>query len=251
MPIPSEKLQKILANKGLGSRRELETWISAGRVSVNGKISKLGDRALPTDKIRVDGRLIKTSKNAAKTKVLMYHKPEGVICTRSDPEGRRTIFDRLPPIKNGRWINIGRLDINTTGLLLFTNNGELANKLTHPSSEVEREYAIRVKGAVTDEMATNLTEGVSLEDGQARFEHFMSAGAAEGVNQWYYGVVVEGRNRVVRRLIESQGLTVSRLMRVRYGPITMPKWLKVGRWDELNEKQVKQIEDFLAGDDDQ
>ena len=139
MPIPSEKLQKILANKGLGSRRELETWISAGRVSVNGKISKLGDRALPTDKIRVDGRLIKTSKNAAKTKVLMYHKPEGVICTRSDPEGRRTIFDRLPPIKNGRWINIGRLDINTTGLLLFTNNGELANKLTHPSSEVERE----------------------------------------------------------------------------------------------------------------
>ena len=246
MPIKTEKLQKIIANAGLGSRRQVETWIAAGRVSVNGKIATLGDRAQLSDKIRVDGKLIRRQKAAPKTRMIMYHKPEGQICTRNDPEGRPTVYQHLPPISNGRWINIGRLDINTRGLLLFTNDGELANQLMHPRFQIEREYAIRVQGEITNDMAKALTEGVQLEDGPARFEHLMSGDPSEGTNQWYFGVVVEGRNRVVRRLIQSQGLEVSRLIRVRYGPILLPKGLQMGRWAEVDTKTVDQLKGFLA-----
>ncbi|OGT47723.1 MAG: hypothetical protein A3F17_04160 [Gammaproteobacteria bacterium RIFCSPHIGHO2_12_FULL_41_15] len=247
--LPSEKLQKIIATAGLGSRREVETWILAGRVSVNGRLATLGERAVPTDKIRVDGRLIRSQKMSTKTRMIMYYKPEGEICTRKDPEGRRTVYDSLPDLKDGRWINIGRLDINTRGLLLFTNDGELANKLMHPRYQIEREYAIRVKGKITEDMAKVLTEGVMLEDGPARFEHLMSGDITDALNSWYYGVVVEGRNRVVRRLIESQRLEVSRLIRVRYGPISLPKSLKMGRWNEVDAKTVKALCDEALCDE--
>ncbi len=230
----SDKLQKVLANAGVGSRREMEKWIEAGRISVNGKLATLGDRVEPSDKIRVDGNPLSTPNDTPACRVLMYNKPEGELCSRKDPEGRPTVFDRLPAIKNGRWIAVGRLDINTSGLLLFTNDGELANRLMHPKHEVEREYSVRVFGEVEDMMLKRLTDGVKLEDGEAKFTEIVKKpGDGESLNSWYNVSLSEGRNREVRRLWESQGLQVSRLIRVRYGQLELQKRLPQGGWVEL------------------
>lgn len=236
-----EKLQKVLARAGFGSRRELEKWIAAGRVSVNGKKASLGDRVGPEDRIHVDGKQISKQRVATKKRrVLIYNKPLGEVTTNSDPEGRATVFDHLPRITGSRWIVVGRLDINTMGLLIFTTDGELANKLMHPSSEIEREYAVRVLGEVTPEMLDKLAKGVELDDGKAHFNSVKRTGG-EGANQWYHVTLSEGKNREVRRLWESQGVTVSRLMRVRYGPITLPKFVRSGRWEELDEQGMKPL----------
>jgi 23S rRNA pseudouridine2605 synthase len=238
----SEKLQKVLAAAGLGSRRQLEKWIVDGRVSVNGSVAKLGDRAESSDRIMVDGRAIKI--NAEETpRVLMYSKPEGEVCTTSDPDGRPTVFDRLPAINAGRWVAIGRLDINTSGLLLFTNYGELANRLMHPSYEIKREYLARVHGEVDDAMLTNLTQGVQLDDGFAKFQtvkaqHQRSVEERGSSNQWFRVVLAEGRTREVRRLWESQGVEVNRLKRISYGPIELPSYVRRSEFIELEPKQV-------------
>ena len=234
----SEKIQKVLARSGVGSRRKMEELIEAGKVSVDGKIAKLGDRAEADQVIRVEGRIIDTK--AAEDvicRVLMYHKPEGELCTRFDSDGRATVFDRLPRILGSRWIAIGRLDINTAGLLLFTTDGELANRMMHPSHEIEREYAVWVFGDVEDEMLTRLKNGVKLEDGMASFSKIKKSGG-EGINEWFNVTLSEGRNREVRRLWESQGMQVSRLIRVRYGQLNLPKSLPKGGWSELPLREV-------------
>ena len=234
-----EKLQKVLARIGVGSRRDVEAWITQGRIKVNGKDATLGLRVDMHDAITIDGKVIKREE-AAETvrRVIMYNKPDGEICTRDDPEGRPTVFDKLPRPKEGRWINIGRLDINTTGLLMFTTDGELANRLMHPSYEMDREYAVRVRGEVDDEMIERLKAGVVLEDGPARFTDIQQAPGGEGFNHWYHCVVMEGRNREVRRLWESQGLVVSRLKRVRFGPVFLNSDLPMGRWREMSQYEV-------------
>lgn len=242
----SEKLQKVLARAGLGSRRELETMIQSSRVSVDGQIAKLGDRLENVDaKIRIDGHVVSVKDSTEVIcRVLAYHKPEGELCTRHDPEGRRTVFDRLPKIKDSRWVSVGRLDANTAGLLLFTTDGELANRLMHPSRKVEREYMCRIFGDINDKMIKNLVSGVKLEDGEARFEDVMYAGG-EGMNHTFYVVINEGRNREVRRLWDSQGVTVSRLKRVRYGDIFLEKRLPRGGWMELELKEVNYLREMV------
>lgn len=234
-----EKLQKVLARLGVGSRRDVEVWIAEGRVNVNGSVASLGQRVDSHDAITVDGHLIRREEAAESVRrVLIYNKPEGEVCTRDDPEGRPTIFDRLPRLRTGRWINVGRLDINTTGLLLFTTDGELANRLMHPSYEMDREYAVRVRGEVTEEMIERLLNGVMLEDGPAKFSDIQQAPGGEGFNHWYHCVVMEGRNREVRRLWESQGLVVSRLKRVRFGPVFLTSELTMGRYREMDQREI-------------
>ncbi len=233
----SEKLQKVLANYGLGSRRGLEAWIAEGRVHVNGKVAKLGDRVTEEDYITVDGRPL--SQKKVKHRYLLYNKPAEEICSRDDPEGRKTVYDRLPRLKNQRWISVGRLDYMTTGLLLFTTDGALANKLMHPSSQIDREYAVRVLGDVSEEQLNAMREGVLLEDGIARFTDIQKGRDEEGANQWYYVVVMEGRNREVRRLWESQGFTISRLKRVRFGSFFIPSAVKAGQYTDLKPKDIK------------
>ena len=242
----TEKLQKVLARSGLGSRREMEAVIEAGLVSVNGKTATLGDRIQSSDRVTVRGRPVAThSEEDLPRRIIMYNKPEGELVTRKDPEGRRTVFDHLPRLKGERWVAIGRLDINTSGLLLFTTDGELANRLMHPSHQIEREYAVRVMGEVTDEMLKAMQQGVMLEDGLASFSAIQRVGG-EGINTWYHVVITEGRNREVRRLWESQGVTVSRLKRVRYGSIFLDKRTKVGEWIELTQAETDQLS-ALAG----
>lgn len=236
----SEKLQKVLAAAGYGSRRELEKWIADGRVTVNGKVAKLGDRVSLDDAVSVDGKRAKLPAKDQRIRVLLYNKPEGEVCTRSDPEGRKTVFEHLPRLKDERWIAVGRLDINTTGLLLFTNNGELANKLMHPSSRIDREYLVRVHGAVDDDMLKRLREGVLLEDGMAKFSDIVP-GERVGTNGWYTVALMEGRNREIRRLWESQNVEVNRLKRVRFGPIFMPSYTRRGQWVELDEKALNDL----------
>lgn len=234
----SEKLQKVLARVGLGSRRYMEEVIAAGRVSVNGKVAQIGERIEVGDELRIDGRKVNFQlEDEIRRRVLVYYKPEGEICSKNDPEKRPTVFDHLPQISNDRWVMVGRLDINSTGLLLFTNDGELANRLMHPSNEVEREYAVRVMGEVTPEIRNTLLKGVELDDGAAKFESFSDLGG-EGINRWYQVVVKEGRNREVRRLFESQGLKVSRLLRTRYGSVILPRELRTGRWIELDKHDI-------------
>ena len=232
-----EKLQKVLARAGLGSRREMERWIQEGRVTVDGAAATLGDRVDERARIAVDGRVLDAAP-AVQTRCILYHKPTGEVCSRKDPEGRRTVFERLPKLKSGRWISIGRLDFNTSGLLLFTTDGDLANALMHPSSNIEREYMVRVMGSVDMEMLHRMVEGVMLEDGMARFTDITDAGG-EGINHWFYVVIMEGRNREVRRLWESQGLTVSRLKRVRYGEVFIPSRVKQGQWTEMENAEIK------------
>lgn len=238
VPAAGEKLQKVLARMGLGSRRQVEEWISAGRVTVNGEPARLGCRVDSLDQIAVDGRPLKRDLNTEVVRrVLIYNKPEGEVCTRDDPEGRPTVFDQLPRLKQGRWVNVGRLDINTTGLLLFTTDGELANRLMHPSWQMDREYAVRVMGEVDEEMIERLKEGVMLEDGPARFTDIVSSGG-EGINRWFHVCLLEGRNREVRRLWESQGVRVNRLKRVRFGPVFLGAEVPVGRWREMNQQEL-------------
>ncbi|MBD3670609.1 MAG: 23S rRNA pseudouridine(2605) synthase RluB [Gammaproteobacteria bacterium] len=245
----SEKLQKVLARAGLGSRREMETWIDAGRVSVNGERAHLGMRVEENDKVRVDGSLLRQQAiQPSRLRMLIYHKPSGEICSRNDPEGRPTIFDHLPKLRNDRWVAVGRLDFNTSGLMLITNDGEVANRLMHPSQEFEREYAVRVKGQVHDAMLDSLRSGIELEDGPAKFERIVDAGG-EGVNHWYHVVIKEGRNREVRRMWESQDIVVSRLIRVRFGPVVLPRNLPHGRWREVEGKELKQLLFNLGMDD--
>ena len=244
----TEKLQKILARAGQGSRRELEELIAAGRVSVDCKIASLGDRVVVSSatKIRIDGHLINiipTQKEICR--VLMYYKPEGELCTRSDPEGRATVFDRLPRLTGSRWIAVGRLDINTSGLLLFTTDGELANRLMHPSREVEREYSVRVFGNVDEAMLQRLRKGVQLEDGPANFKQIKAVGGT-GINQWFDVTLTEGRNREVRRLWESQEVEVSRLIRIRYGNIKLEKSLPRGGWEEMGLEQVNYLRELVG-----
>jgi len=236
-----ERLQKILANTGLGSRRELESWIAEGLVRVNGREAKLGDRAELNDDLTVKGRYYKVVADEQQTRrVLMYHKPLGEITTRDDPEKRKTVFDNLPRLHHGRWIAVGRLDINTLGLLLLTNDGELANTLMHPSGEFERQYAVRINGRPSTDVLDRLRTGVELEDGMAKFERLVAEGG-EGSNQWYRVSVREGRNRIVRRLWESQDLQVSRLIRTRYGPINLPRWLARGKVHEMLPSEVSNL----------
>lgn len=237
----SEKLQKVLARAGHGSRREMEAWIAAGRISIDGEIASLGDRIEADAKVRIDGRAISIkSEEDIVCRVIAYHKPEGEICSRKDPEGRPTVFDRLPKTRDSRWVAVGRLDINTSGLLLFTSDGELANRLMHPSNEVEREYAVRTFGEVNDACIQHLRMGVTLEDGPANFDKVKAAGG-EGMNKWWHVTLSEGRNREVRRLWESQEVQVSRLIRIRYGSIELPKSLPRGGWVELTLEQVNYL----------
>lgn len=235
--MPAERLQKVLARAGLGSRRQIERWIEEGRITINGELATLGARVTPEQTLRVDGRPVPTHAFQAKSRVLIYHKPEGEVCTRSDPQGRPTVFDKLPVLRGARWIAIGRLDFNTSGLLLFTTDGELANCLMHPSREIEREYAVRILGKVSDEMLARLKDGVMLEDGPARFDSIVDAGGA-GANHWYHVTLKEGRNREVRRLWEALGVKVSRLMRVRFGPVNLPPHFHTGRTLELDEEAL-------------
>lgn len=228
------KLQKFMADAGIASRRKAEEMIRDGRVSVSGTLAHIGMRVKPNARISVDDKLVSANSDQ-KPRLIIYHKPPGEVCTRSDPEGRPTVFDNLPELEDGqgRWIIVGRLDYHTTGLLLFTNDGELANKYMHPSSELDREYRVRVIGEVTDDMIKNMRKGVELEDGVARFDKIRATGSAGGKNTWFQVVLKEGRNRIVRRLWESQNITVSRLMRVRFGEISLPRELKKGEWKDI------------------
>ena len=235
----AERIQKLLAQAGHGSRRQVERWIADGRIRVNGKPAKLGDKMTWADSVFLDERALPIKNQADyRKRVIAYHKPVGELVTKKDPEGRAVIFDQLPTMKTSRWISVGRLDLNTSGLILLTNDGELANRLMHPSSEIEREYAVRILGEVTADMLEKLRKGVVLEDGAAHFNSVVDVGG-QGANHWYHVTLAEGRNREVRRLWESQGVTVSRLHRVRYGPVILERDLKVGRWSELPPKDMR------------
>ncbi|WP_298446964.1 23S rRNA pseudouridine(2605) synthase RluB [uncultured Marinobacter sp.] len=236
-----ERIQKLLARAGVGSRREIEGWMESGRLIVNGEPAVPGQKATVSDTFELDGKRLDVAAAAVTVRrVLIYNKPEGEVTTRKDPEGRPTVFDRLPRLKDNRWISIGRLDINTTGLVLFTTDGELANRLMHPSSQIDREYAVRVFGEVDDAMIARLMAGVLLEDGMAKFSDITQAGGS-GINRWFHVTLLEGRNREVRRLWESQGVRVSRLKRVRYGPVFLPSRLTLGKWEELDQKAVDSL----------
>ena len=240
----------MLAQAGLGSRREIEGWIRQGLIRIDGRCAELGQRITPADRIEIRGRRVNLAQRlGATTRVLMYNKPAGEIVARRDPDNRPLVFSKFPKPERGRWVTVGRLDINSEGLLLATTNGELANQLMHPSSELEREYAVRVLGEITEQMAQHLLAGIELEDGFASFERIDFSGG-EGANKWYHVTVTQGRNRVVRRLMESQGLQVSRLQRIRYGPVRLPSWLKTGRCSELNEKEIKRLRQAFSCDAD-
>jgi 23S rRNA pseudouridine2605 synthase len=237
---PGERLQKVMAAAGLGSRRALEKHIAAGEVTVAGKVAGLGQNVTEGAVIAFADRRYQVVGEAAQHRTLIYNKPEGEVTSRSDPEGRRTVFDRLPPVKDGRWVAIGRLDINTTGLLILTTDGELANAMMHPSSNVDREYACRIRGQASADQLEQLRQGVELEDGQGRFRAAFSdiqEAGGSGENHWYHVTIMEGRNREVRRLWESQGLAVSRLKRVRYGGAFLPRRLRMGQWSEISPRE--------------
>ncbi len=239
-----ERVQKVLANAGFGSRREIERWIEEGRVKINGQPARLGDRVKGDDLVQVGNRRVRIDRiSQIERRVIVYNKPEGEVVTRSDPENRPTAFQRLPKLKgSGRWIAVGRLDMNSSGLMLFTTDGELANRLMHPSKAVEREYAVRVLGKVTADMLDTLTHGVELEDGSARFEDIVESGG-DGANRWFHVVIMEGRNREVRRMWEAVGAKVNRLKRVRYGPVMLGDRLHVGKSRDL---EPKELSDLLA-----
>ena len=237
----TEKIQKFLANRGFGSRREMEEWIKQGRIRINGATATIGDRVSGDERIQVNGKPIdRRAIKKDKTKIVIYHKPVGEITTRKDPEKRPTVFAKLPKLRGAKWISIGRLDINTSGLLIFTNDGELANRFMHPAQQLDREYAVRVLGNVESAALTQLREGVDLEDGFARFSDIVESGG-DGANSWFHVVIKEGRNREVRRLWEAVGLTVSRLVRVRFGTIILPRELRVGHWRFLDDAEVIEI----------
>jgi 23S rRNA pseudouridine2605 synthase len=241
----SEKLQKVLAVTGLGSRREIERWILQGRIKIDTRLAKLGDRIVPNlTRVSLDNKPIQLSTAPLRRRVLVLHKPEGEVCTRRDPENRPTVFSHLPPIKKQRWIMIGRLDINTSGLLLFTNDGKLAHCLAHPSYEIEREYAVRILGHVDAIRLKRLKSGVRLADGVAAFSQIKEQGG-EGVNRWYHVVLKEGKNREVRRLFESQGIKVSRLIRIRFANIILPPKLRKGHFSELHFEDILHLDKLI------
>jgi len=235
-----ERLHKALAAIGVASRRDIEEMIIAGRISVNEMPAGIGQKVTPADRVRVNGKLVQLRFEAKVPRVLLYHKPEGEIVSRDDPEGRPSVFENLPKLRHGRWISVGRLDFNTSGLLMFTDDGGLANRLMHPRYEMEREYAVRILGELTDEQIAMLKEGVQLSDGVARFLSVEDRGG-EGSNHWYHVILAEGRNREVRRMFEAMELTVSRLMRVRYGPVLLPSRLKRGMWEDLEEAMISRL----------
>ncbi len=237
---PTQKLHKVLAQAGLGSRREMEEWIRAGKVSVNGTVAGIGTRVGPHDRVQVGRRVVHVAVTPPLPRVLLYHKPEGEITSRDDPQGRTSVFEKLPPAHGGKWIAIGRLDYNTGGLLIFTTSGELANRMMHPRFEIEREYAVRIVGQLSDQQVGRLLNGIVLSDGSAKFERVESEGG-DGTNRWYRIVCKEGRNRIVRRMFEAVGLKVSRLMRVRFGNIKLPPRLKRGQTLELNAGEVGRL----------
>ena len=234
---PTQRLHKLLALAGLGSRRDMEELIASGRVTVNGKVATVGMGVTEHDVVRLDSRPLRLPFEAELPQVLIYHKPEGEIVSQDDPEGRASVFDKLPKIKQGKWIAIGRLDMNTSGLLIFTTSGELANRFMHPRYEVEREYAVRIFGELTEGQMAQLKEGIELEDGPANFDSIIPQGG-EGANHWYQVILREGRNREVRRLFEAFQLPVSRLMRVRFGPVNLPPRVKRGKMLKLEQKEV-------------
>ncbi len=243
--LEGERIQKVLARGGIGSRREVERWLQEERLQLNGEVAKLGARLKPGDVLFLNNRILKWEKFTIQpTRVLIYHKPTGEVVTRNDPENRKTVFKKLPKIHGSRWIAVGRLDINTQGLLLVTNNGELANRLMHPSSEIDREYAVRILGEVSADNIAQLKKGVQLEDGLAHFDDIQFNGG-EGANRWYHVTVKEGRNRLVRRLWEALDFQVSRLMRVRYGPIFLPDGLSAGQSYELDAKELDDLLTFV------
>jgi 23S rRNA pseudouridine2605 synthase len=235
-----QKIHKVLAQAGLGSRREMEELIRAGRVKVNGSLAQVGMRVQPGDVIRVGRRQVTVRDSAKLPRIILYHKPEGEIVSHDDPQGRPSVFDRLPPMRRGKWLAVGRLDYNTCGLLMFTTSGELANRLMHPRYEVEREYAVRIIGKLAEEQVRRLKKGVRLEDGMAHFEELEERGG-RGLNNWYRVVLREGRNRIVRRMFETVGLKVSRLMRVRFGTVSLPFALRRGAWRELDDEHTSAI----------
>jgi len=241
-----ERVQKALARMGFGSRREIERRIGEGEIRINGQLAKIGDHVVAGDKVNIGNRRTVITSDVKRIRVLLYNKPEGEICTQKDEEGRKTVFDSIGKLGNeqGRWISVGRLDINSSGLLLFTNYGELANHLMHPSSEIEREYAVRVNGEVTKEIIARLLKGVELEDGFHKFDNIVDAGG-QGANHWYHVILKQGKNREVRRLWQSQDMRVSRLTRVRYGNIVLPRELKVGKKLELSLDQIKELFEFV------
>ena len=241
----ADRIQKVLANAGYGSRREIEKLINNGKIKVNGKLATIGQCIEEKDQVAINSRPIRLhQQRKKKPKVLAYYKRAGEVCTRRDEKGRETVFKNLPRLRNSRWISIGRLDLNTTGLLLFTTDGELANKLMHPSSEIEREYAVRVFGRVTKENINTLLDGVELEDGFAKFTDIVDSGG-KGTNHWYHVVVMEGRNKEVRRLWESQGVQVTRLIRTRFGSYILPRKKRVGQFWRLDEKEIKSLENSI------
>ncbi|HKO67410.1 MAG TPA: pseudouridine synthase, partial [Burkholderiaceae bacterium] len=234
----SDKLHKVLADAGIGSRRDMEEMIIAGRVSVNGEPAHIGQRVLASDQVRINGKPLARKAPGRVPRVLLYHKPVGEIVTQEDPGARPTVFEKLPKVSGGRWVAVGRLDLNSEGLLIFTTSGELANRLMHPRYEVEREYAVRVLGEVSEEQRQKLVDGVDLQDGPAKFSRIDEAGG-DGANRWYRVAISEGRNREVRRIFEAVGLTVSRLIRIRYGSIQLPRALARGRFQELAPEWVQ------------
>jgi len=240
----SERVQKALARMGYGSRREIERLISEEKIRINGQIAKPGDHVKEGDKINIGSQRAVISSDVGRIRVLMYNKPVGEVCTQKDEEGRKTVFDSIGKLKQGRWISVGRLDINTSGLLLFTNYGELANHLMHPSNEIEREYAVRVNGEVTGDAIKRLLKGVELEEGLMKFDKIIDSGG-QGANHWYHVILKEGKNREVRRLWESQDVRVSRLMRVRYANIVLPRSLKLGKKAELSLDEIKALFEFI------
>lgn len=245
-----ERLQKKLAASGYGSRREIERWITEGRLKINGQLARLGDRVTEEHTISLDDKPLSNKRlTNIQRRVIIYNKPEGELVTRFDPEGRKTVFTRLPKLDKGRWVAIGRLDINSAGLLIFTTDGELANRLMHPSQQIEREYAVRVMGEVTDEMLNDLVNGKKLEDGFARFEDIVESGG-EGINRWFHVVIMEGRKREVRRLWESVGLKVNRLKRVRFGNVILDSSIKAGQWRDLDERETQGLLELAGFKDD-
>src|SRR5258708_2783165 len=247
-PSKRERLQKVMAQSGHGSRRNIEILIAQGHITINGQVAKLGDSVGPGDKVKLDGKLLNLRYGEALPRVLLYHKVAGEIVTRDDPEKRPTVFDKLPKVHGGRWVSVGRLDFNTEGLLIFTTSGELANRLTHPRFEVEREYAVRVVGELSEEQKAKLLTGVEIDAESCKFDSLEDRGG-EGTNHWYHVTLREGKNREVRRMMEAVGLTVSRLMRVRFGSVELPSFLKRGMMREMDEAATQDLLAFAGMQD--